>query len=46
MRRGEKRLEELRSNPAGDWQIKDVALVCKAFGVELRAPKSTANMRS
>ena len=40
MRRWEKRLEELRSNPAGDWQIKDVALVCKGFGIELRAPRS------
>jgi hypothetical protein len=40
MRRGEKRLEELRANPAGDWQIKDIGLVCRAYGIELRAPRS------
>jgi hypothetical protein len=40
MSRGEKRLEEMRSNPAGDWQIVDVRTVCTAFGIELRAPRS------
>jgi hypothetical protein len=40
MGRGEKRLEEMRANPAGDWQIDDVGVVCRAFGIGLRAPRS------
>jgi len=40
MRRGEKRLEELRANPADDWLIAGVRVVCRAFGIELRAPRS------
>lgn len=40
MGRGEKRLEEMRSNPAGDWQVDDVRVVCREFGIGLRAPRS------
>jgi hypothetical protein len=40
MGRGEKRLEEMRANPTGDWQIDDVRLVCGEFGIQLRAPRS------
>jgi hypothetical protein len=40
MSRGEKRLQDMRANPAGDWQIDDVRLVCRAFGSALRAPRS------
>jgi len=40
MSRGEKRLEEMRANPAGDRQIDDVGVVCRAFGIGLAAPRS------
>lgn len=40
MSRGEKRLEEMRANPAGDWQIDDVRPVCGEFGIDLLAPRS------
>ena len=40
MRRGEKRLGEMRANPAGDWRIDDVRVVCSEFGIDLLAPRS------
>ncbi len=40
MRRGEKRLGEMRVNPAGDWRIDDVRVVCREFGIDLLAPRS------
>jgi hypothetical protein len=40
MRRGEKRLGEMRVNPAGDWRIDDVRVVCREFGIDLMAPRS------
>jgi hypothetical protein len=40
MGRGEKRLEEMRANPAGDWRIDDVRVVCREFGIDLLAPRS------
>jgi hypothetical protein len=40
MGRGEKRLGEMRANPAGDWRIDDVQVVCREFGIDLLAPRS------
>jgi hypothetical protein len=40
MGRGEKRIEEMRANPAGDWQMDDVRVVCREFGIGLLAPRS------
>ena len=40
MRRGEKRLGEMRVNPADDWRIDDVRVVCREFGIDLLAPRS------
>jgi hypothetical protein len=40
MDRGGKRLEEMRANPVGDWQIDDVRVVCREFGIDLQAPRS------
>ena len=40
MGRGEKRLEDMRTNPAGDWRIDDVRVVCREFGLVLLAPRS------
>ena len=38
MAKGNKRLEAMRRNPAGDWRIADVELVCRAFGVVCEPP--------
>lgn len=35
----DKRLEQMRRNPQGDWRIEDVEMVCAAFGVTCIAPK-------
>ncbi|MET7246608.1 type II toxin-antitoxin system HicA family toxin [Methylobacterium sp. EM32] len=40
MSRAEKRLEAMRRNPAGDWTIEDVKVVCRAYGVACGPPAS------
>jgi hypothetical protein len=40
MSQGKKRLEEMRRNPKGDWKIRDVEVVCRAYGVECHRPGS------
>jgi hypothetical protein len=37
--RSSKLLAAMRSNPAGDWQIGDVARLCRRFGLECQAPR-------
>lgn len=39
MGKGEKRLERMRNNPAGDWQISDVEVVCRAYDIDLEPPR-------
>ena len=34
-----KRLENMRSNPAGDWRIADVEAVCREYGILCSAPR-------
>ena len=38
MSQGEKRLQAMRRNAAGDWRIADVELVCRTFGVRCSPP--------
>jgi hypothetical protein len=38
MGKGAKRLAQMRNNPANDWQIADIEVVCRAFGIELKKP--------
>ena len=38
MTQAEKRLEAMRRNPAGDWTIEDVEVVCRAFGAVCAPP--------
>jgi hypothetical protein len=40
-----KRLEKMRSNPQGDWTIKDAQAVCEDHGVQLRAPKGGSHYK-
>jgi hypothetical protein len=32
------RLDRMRSNPAGDWSMKDVAALCKEHGIDCMPP--------
>jgi predicted RNA binding protein YcfA (HicA-like mRNA interferase family) len=34
-----KRLDAMRRNPAGDWRIEDVEMVCDAYGFDCAPPK-------
>jgi hypothetical protein len=36
-------LERMRSNPAGDWSIRDVETVCREYGILFRAGKGTSH---
>jgi predicted RNA binding protein YcfA (HicA-like mRNA interferase family) len=36
-------LERTRRNPAGDWQIRDVELVCREYGWLFRPGKGTSH---
>lgn len=38
MGKAAKRLEDMRNNPAGDWTIEDIRLVCNANDIELEEP--------
>jgi hypothetical protein len=38
MSQGEKRLEAMRRNPAGDWKIADVELICRTFDMSCSPP--------
>ncbi|MGI9170803.1 MAG: hypothetical protein ACR2FH_11635 [Caulobacteraceae bacterium] len=35
----------MRRNPAGDWQIDDVAVVCRTFGLDCVAPTRGSHHR-
>ena len=35
-----KRLEQMRSNPRGDWTIADVEVVCREFAIECSPSRS------
>ena len=45
MGQGAKRLEEMRRNPRGDWQVSDVEVVCREFGIDLRPPTSGSQFK-
>jgi len=45
MAQADKRLEEMRSNPRGNWTIADVGVVCSGFGIELRPPKGGSHYK-
>jgi intracellular sulfur oxidation DsrE/DsrF family protein len=45
MAQGEKRLEEMRRNPANDWQISDVQVVCNAYGITLLRPSGSSHYK-
>ncbi len=38
MSQGEKRLDAMRRNAAGDWRIEDIELVCQTFGIRCSPP--------
>jgi len=33
-------LESMRSNPAGDWSIRDVEAICREYGLLFRAVRA------
>lgn len=35
-----KRLEQMRSNPRGDWKIADVEALCREFGIDCMTNRS------
>lgn len=35
----DKRLDQMRRNPQGDWTIADVEAVCRAYGLICQAPR-------
>jgi predicted RNA binding protein YcfA (HicA-like mRNA interferase family) len=39
MGQGAKRLAQMRNNPSGDWQIADIEVVCREYGIFLERPK-------
>lgn len=45
MGQGEKRLEAMRRNPRDEWRIEDIQVVCGAYGIELRPPKSGSHYK-
>lgn len=45
MSQGEKRLRDMRLNPAGDWQISDVQVVCNTYGVQLLPPSGGSHYK-
>lgn len=45
MAQADKRLEEMRSNPRGDWTIDDVRVVCAGYGVDLREPSGGSHYK-
>lgn len=45
MSQGEKRLEAMRRNPAGDWQINDVRVVCDTYGIQLLSPSGGSHYK-
>lgn len=45
MGQGEKRLEEMRRNPRGDWQIGDIRVVADAFGAVLTEPSGGSHYK-
>ena len=40
MAQGEKRFDQMRRNPKGDWRIEDVEVVCAWAGVECCKPSN------
>ena len=44
MARGDKLLDLMREN-ARDWRIEDIAVVCRAFGVEFTAPRKGSHYK-
>jgi hypothetical protein len=40
MGQAEKRLAQMRNNPAGDWKIADIEVVCRAYDIILEPPTS------
>jgi hypothetical protein len=45
MSRGQKRLEAMRANPANDWQIADVQVVCNTYGISLFEPSGGSHYK-
>lgn len=39
MSQATKRLEAMLNNPKGDWQMRDVAMVCRAYGIDCLPPR-------
>lgn len=42
MGKGAKRLEQMRNNPL-DWRVRDVLVVCRAYGVSCAKPDGTSH---
>ncbi|MDR7035628.1 MULTISPECIES: type II toxin-antitoxin system HicA family toxin [Methylobacterium] len=38
MGQAEKRLDRMRRNPVGDWTIEDIAMICRAYGIDCVPP--------
>jgi len=45
MGRGDKRLEQMRTNPKDGWTISDIRVVCDAFGVRLLNPSGGSHYK-
>jgi hypothetical protein len=45
MSQGEKRLQGMRANPAGDWQIADIELVCRTYGIQCLKPSGGSHYK-
>jgi hypothetical protein len=39
MSKATKRLTAMDENPAGDWRMADIEMVCRAFGVHVGSPR-------
>lgn len=40
-----RRIEQMRSNPAGDWKIADIEAVCKEYGVRCTPPSGGSHYK-
>lgn len=45
MAQADKRLQDMRANPHGDWTIDDVRVVCRANGIDLLNPSGGSHYK-
>jgi hypothetical protein len=45
MSQGEKRLQAMRLNPSGDWQIADVEALCRHYGIQCLKPSGGSHYK-